>query len=518
MRQSGVKLRLITSLVLSLLIGSLAPCSWANVTVPSIIGDHMVLQNGSAIPVWGKADPWEEVTVTLGKQVKKVVTESNGKWMIKLGRVKTSSTPLEMTIAGKGNTIKVKDILVGEVWVGSGQSNMEMQVSRVNNAQQEIAAANYPEIRLFSVKLATSDVPLDNCEGAWAVCTPETVSNFSAVLFFFGRDLYKELNTPMGLINTSWGGSPADAWTSAETLASTPDFKPALEYWSNQQKEYPAKKAAYDKAFTEWNAAAEKAKAEGKPEPGNKPATVYAPWHASGLYNAMILPLVPFSIKGAIWYQGESNAGSAYLYRKLFPAMINDWRNAWGGKPFPFYFVQLANFLDRKPEPDGSAWAELREAQNMTLSQKNTGQAVIIDIGDAKDIHPKNKQDVGKRLALNALAKDYHKHVVYSGPTYKSMKVKGKEIILSFKDTKGGLVAKDGTLKSFAIAGADQKFVWADAVIMGKKIIVSSEKVDAPVAVRYAWADNPECTLYNGERLPASPFRTDTWPGLTAPK
>ena len=521
MRKSGLKLRVIVTLALSALVAALAPAGWANVTVPSIIGDHMVLQNGAAIPVWGKADPGEAVTVTLGKQVKKTVTAQDGKWMVKLGRVKAASAPLEMTIAGKGNTISVKDILVGEVWIGSGQSNMEWPMKAINNSAQEIAAANYPEIRLFTVKKNVAAEPQDNCEGVWNVCTPATVPDFSAVLFLFGRDLHKELNTPMGLINTSWGGTPAESWTSSQTLNNTPDYKPYLDFWKAVVTDYPAKKEAFDKALVEWNAAAEKAKAEGKPEPKDKPSAPWNPgpsWQPAGLYNAMIMPIVPFPIKGAVWYQGESNAGSAYAYRKLFPAMITDWRNAWGGKPFSFYYVQLANFMERKPEPDGSGWAELREAQNITLSLKNTGQAVIIDIGDAKDIHPKNKQDVGKRLALNALSKDYHKRVVYSGPTYKSMKIKGKEIILSFKDTKGGLIAKGGTLKSFAIAGADQKFVWADAMIKGKKIYVSSDKVAAPVAVRYAWADNPECSLYNGAGLPASPFRTDTFTGVTQPK
>ena len=504
-------------LLMTALITGMAPFAWANVSLPSIIGDHMVLQNGTTIPIWGKADPGEAVTVNMGKQTKKTVADQSGKWMVKLGRVKTSSTPMEMTIAGK-NTITIKDILVGEVWVGSGQSNMEWPVKLANNAQQEMAAANYPEIRLFTVIKATSDTPLDNCTGAWTCCSPETIPDFSAVLFFFGRDLHKELNVPMGLINTSWGGSPAEVWTSAETLKNTPDFKPGVDFFNKIIAEYPAKKEAYDKSVAEWNAAAEKAKLDGKPEPPNKPGFLYPPWHPSGLYNAMILPIVPFSIKGAVWYQGESNAGGAYTYRKLFPAMINDWRTVWGGKPFPFYYVQLANFLDQKPEPGDSGWAELREAQNMTLSLKNTGQAVIIDIGEAKDIHPKNKQDVGKRLALNALAKDYHKHVVYSGPTYRSMRVKDHKIILSFKDTKGGLIAKGGTLKSFSIAGSDQKFVWANAEIKGNKIIVSADNVPDPVAVRYAWADNPECSLYNGAGLPASPFRTDTWPGITAPK
>jgi sialate O-acetylesterase len=291
-----------------------------------------------------------------------------------------------------------------------------------------------------------------------------------------------------------------------------------VQSWDKQVADFPEAQKAYETALEEWQKAAEQAKASGAQEPPkpDAPRGPDHPWRAAGLYNAMIAPLVPYAIQGAVWYQGESNAGRAYQYRKLFPVMIQDWRNAWGQGPFSFYFVQLANFTEVLPEPDESNWAELREAQTMTLKLKNTGMAVIIDIGEAKDIHPKNKQDVGKRLALNALAKDYGKKVTWSGPLYKSMRIADDKVILRFAHTDGGLAVRGGdALKGFAIAGKDRKFVWADAEIKGNTVVVSSPQVLKPAAVRYAWANNPVCNLVNGTGLPASPFRTDQWPGQT---
>lgn len=350
------------------------------------------------------------------------------------------------------------------------------------------------------------------------MCSPETVPGFSAVGYFFGRELHKELNVPIGLIHTSWGGTPAESWTRRGALESVPDCMPILERFDEAMAKYPEAKKKYDESMIAWKEDVKKAKAEGK-NPPRRPGAPFGPGNPhspAGLYNAMIAPLIPYSIGGAIWYQGESNAGRAYQYRKLFPAMITNWRKDWGQGDFPFLFVQLANFMAVDPEPVDSAWAELREAQLMTLALPNAGMAVIIDIGEARDIHPKNKQDVGKRLALWALGKSYGKKQVYSGPIYKSKRTEGNKITLEFEHVGGGLAAGGGEpLKGFAVAGADRKFVWADAKIDGNTVIISSDEVSEPAAVRYGWANNPVCNLYNKEGLPASPFRTDDWPGVT---
>jgi sialate O-acetylesterase len=320
------------------------------------------------------------------------------------------------------------------------------------------------------------------------------------------------------MIHTSWGGTPAEAWTRRGVLKSDTDFRPILERYDEAVRKYPQTKKEHEQKIEQWKQAVERAKAEGK-KPPRRPRDPFGPGHPhspSGLYNAMIAPVIPYGIQGAIWYQGESNAGRAYQYRKLFPAMIKNWRKDWEQGDFPFLFVQLANFRAVEPDPNESDWAELREAQLMTLAIPNAGMATIIDIGEANDIHPKNKQDVGKRLALWALAKTYGKEMVYSGPLYKSMEIKGHQIVLGFDHVGGGLVAGGGErLKGFAVAGADRKFIWADARIEGDRVVVGSDQVSEPVAVRYAWADNPVCNLYNREGLPASPFRTDQWPGVT---
>jgi len=480
----------------------------------------MLVQQDMRIPIWGRAAPGETVTVKLGDDTDRAVADKSGRWTASLPKRKAGG-PLEMTISGKDDTLTISDILVGEVWVCSGQSNMQWTVSNSNNPENETKAANYPEIRLFSVERVVAKEPREDCKGAWSVCSPETIPNFTAVGYYFGRELHTTLGVPVGLIHASWGGTPAGSWTTRPTLEADRDFTPILDRWAALEKNYPAAKKAHDEAMAKWRAAAEKAKAEGKPEPG-KPRAPIHPMHAhrpAGLYNAMIAPLIPYAIQGAIWYQGESNASCAYQYRTLFPAMIQDWRHEWGQGAFPFLFVQLANFTDVLPDPAPSDWAELREAQLMTLDLRNTGMAVIIDIGEAKDIHPRNKQDVGKRLALNALAKTYGKRIPYSGPMFKSMRVKGDTAVLRFDHTDDGLVAKGGgPLKGFAVAGKDRQFVWAHAVIDGKKVIVSAEGVEKPVAVRYAWANNPICNLFNGAGLPASPFRTDDWPGVTVDK
>ena len=516
-KRSGLNKHIVLILSSILLLVS-AGAAVADVKLPAIIGDNMVLQQGGKVSIWGWADPGEEVTAGVSWLSMKwaVTADKDGKWSFQMNAPKAGG-PHEMTLTGK-NTITIKNILVGEVWVGSGQSNMQMTVQSSANATEEIAGADYPKIRLFSVTRKVAETPQADCEGSWVECSPETVPGFSAVAYFFGRHLHKELDVPVGLIHTSWGGTPAEAWTRREALEANPDCAEILKRYEDAVANYPQAMKEYEQKQVAWKQAAENAKADGKRQP-RRPRAPFGPGNAnapSGLYNAMIAPLIPYGIQGAIWYQGESNAGRSYQYRTLFPDMIKNWRNDWGRGKFPFLFVQLANFMQTKPEPGESAWAELREAQTMTLTLPKTGMAVIIDIGDADNIHPKNKQDVGKRLALWALADTYGKKLVYSGPIYKSMKVDGGSIVLKFDHVGGGLVAKgDETLKGFSVAGADRKFVWADAKIDGDTVVVSSDKVSEPAAVRYAWADNPVCNFYNKEDLPASPFRTDKWPGVT---
>lgn len=491
----------------------------ADVELPAVIGDNMVLQRHQRVPIWGTADPGEKVTVTFAGQQVTTTAKPDGRWMLRLTAL-AAGGPYEMTVAGK-NTTALQNVLVGEVWACSGQSNMAFSVRASNNAEEEIAAANYPQIRLLTVPRVPASEPVSDIEAEWVVCSPETVPNFSAVGYFFGRDIHKELGVPVGLINTSWGGTPAESWTTRPTLKEDPDFVPIIDRWNQARENYPEQKKKHEEALAKWKEDVEKAKAEGKQPPRQPypPLFERKQYEPSSLYNGMIAPLIPYAIRGAIWYQGESNAGRAHQYRKLFSAMIRDWRLQWGQGAFPFLFVQLANFRAREPEPGDSAWAELREAQSMALKLPRAGQAVIIDIGDADDIHPKNKQDVGRRLALNALAIAYGRDIVYSGPTYSFMEKEDGRIRLHFDHVGGGLTAKGGgPLKGFAIAGPDRKFAWADAVIDGDTVVAGSDQVPQPVAVRYGWANNPECNLYNREGLPASPFRTDGWPGITEGK
>lgn len=472
------------------------------------------------MPIWGWAEPGEEIVIfyTPSSVAWGAIADEQGRWLTKIGPL-TAGGPFDLTIKAK-NTVVLKNVLVGEVWVCSGQSNMEWPVKQAANSDAEIAEANYPNIRLFTVQKRVSDEPMSDCVGRWQQCSPQAVWGFSAVGYFFGRELYQKLNVPIGLIHTSWGGTPAEAWTSRDYLEIDKDFELIIERYKKAVEVYPKAKKKFEEERRKFEETAAQLKAEGKKVPRRPrfqaPMGPDHPHSPAGLYNGMLAPIIPYGIAGAIWYQGESNADRAYQYRKLFPTMIKSWRDSWRQGDFPFLFVQLANFMKVVDEPTESEWAELREAQSMTLSLAKTGIAVIIDIGEADDIHPKNKQDVGSRLALWALAKTYGRELVYSGPTYKSMDIDGNKVVLHFKHTGGGLVAKGSPLKGFAIAGADRKFVWADARIEGDTVVVSSEKVAEPVAVRYAWANNPVCNLYNAEGLPASPFRTDIWPGLSA--
>ncbi|MBI1930030.1 sialate O-acetylesterase [Candidatus Poribacteria bacterium] len=479
----------------------------AEVKPAGIFTDNLVLQQGIEVPIWGTGEPGEKVTVALNAQTKVCTTQNDGRWMVKLDPLKAGG-PFELMITGE-NTITLKNVLVGEVWVCAGQSNMEWPVNDSANSTEEIANANYPQIRLFTVPRRAANTPQNDVNGEWQQCSPATIGNFSAVAYFFGRELQKSINVPIGLIHTSWGGTRAELWTSRRALESEPELKGIIDGYKQKLTAYAKAMVTYQKVLEKHNRAVAKAKEKGKKPPPD-PTPPKAPGkEPSTLYNGMIAPLLPYAIRGVIWYQGESNAGGASRYRSLFPAMIKNWREDWGQGAFPFLFVQLANFIDRKPEPSESLWAELREAQLMARSVPKTAMVVTIDIGDAKDIHPKNKQEVGRRLSLTAQAIAYDKKIVYSGPIYKSMQLEGSKVRLSFDHIGSGLEAKGEKLTGFAIAGKNRKFVWADARIEGNTVVVWSDQVSKPVAVRYAWADNPECNLYNKEGLPASPFRTD---------
>lgn len=457
----------------------------AEVTLPLMFSNNMVLQQGIPIPVWGWAKPGEKVTVTLDKSMVSVRTAKTGKWRVNLPKMNYGG-PYKMVVKGK-NMITMENVLIGEVWICSGQSNMEFKVSGTKNAEAEIATANYPDIRLFTVKRRIAQTPQEKLdEGEWSVCTPKTVPGFSAVGYFFGRNLYEKLKVPVGLIHTSWGGTVAETWTSPETIATDPDFAELLQ-----------KLKTVDMAAT-------------KVAPNNYPTL---------LYNGMIHPLVPYGIRGAIWYQGESNAPRAKQYNRIFPNMIADWRTKWNQGNFPFLFVQLANFKKPVIVPSESEWAELRESQTKTLRLENTGMATIIDVGMADNIHPTDKQTVGYRLSLAARKVAYGESLVYTGPTFSGMKVDGNRVYLTFDHVGKGLRVHNlyGYVNGFSVAAENGEFKWAKASIVNENtIMVVSEAVDKPAAVRYGWADNPDdLNLCNSEELPANPFRTDNRPGIT---
>ncbi|MDP4240737.1 MAG: sialate O-acetylesterase [Bacteroidota bacterium] len=638
----------------------------AKVKLPSIFTTNMVLQQQSDVPFWGEATPNKKVKITTSwnGKVYETVATSTGKWETKVS-TPVFGGPYTIDISD-GSKIKLENVLIGEVWVCSGQSNMEMPLAgwgKVMNFEQEISAANYPNVRLLQVVKNTSTKPLNDLNpamGGWVPCSPQTVREFSSVAYFFGKNLYDNKNIPIGLINTSWGGTIAEAWTSGNSLKTMPDFTaPVLTMEKNSSDVNVDPKAKYDHDLTIWKNEVEKADKgklngqavwakmnldetdwktmnipdvwENQGLPGfdgvvwfRKTVDIPTDWqnkdlklnldmiddndvtyfngvevgHTEGynlsrtynipanlvtagkavitvrvhdlgggggiygnaallklslstdkfialaggwkyktgfsmsdipaapkswnepnrptvLFNAMINPIIPFTIKGAIWYQGESNADRAYQYRELFPLMIKDWRKHWNLN-FPFYFVQLANYTKVLDEPAPSDWAELREAQLKTLNLENTGMAVTIDIGDAKDIHPKNKQEVGRRLSLIARANAYGEAISFSGPIYDTYRIEGNTIRIKFKYVEGGLKIRNGEkLTGFEIAGLDHKFKWADATIVGNDVIVSCPAVENPIAVRYAWAENPVCNLFNSADLPASPFRTDDWKGVT---
>ncbi len=628
----------------------------ADVKVARIFSSNMVLQQGLANPLWGWADKNEKITIQFAGKTVKSTADKNGKWKTTLP-VMEYGGPYTLIVEGK-NRIELKDILIGEVWVCSGQSNMEWVVNNVNNSEEEIAEANYPKLRMFTVPREIGQFPVDDLEGGqWEECTPNNVGHFSAVGYFFARKLLEELNVPIGMINTSWGGTVAETWISPENVSKDPGFIQALselkqldtenyeqeklskllglfdgqipsedgglkdgkalyaapnledEDWAtikapllwensgypevdgiawyrtrfmltkeqaqNSAELYLSKVDDKDMTWINGNLVGQtnaynedriydvptgvlqegenvlavrvadngggggiygedkdlylKVKDERIPLAGKwKIKFTQVSLAAKGmrpndyptlLYNGMINPIVPYGIKGAIWYQGESNASRAFQYRRVFQTLIKDWRQQWGIGDFPFLWVQLANFMQADEQPTDSEWAELREAQTMALALPNTGMASTIDIGEANDIHPRNKQDVGLRLGLNALKVAYHKDVVNSGPMYQSIEVKGSKAIIHFTETGSGLELKDkyGYLKAFSIAGADKRFYWAKGEILNdNSVVVYSDEVENPVAVRFGWGNNPEdLNLFNNEGLPAVPFRTDSWKGIT---
>ena len=641
----------------ALLIGLTVTEINANVTLPKIFTDNMVLQRDVKVPVWGWAAKGEKVNITFAGKKYSSVPDATGKWVIYLAPLAVGG-PYEMVIKGK-NELTLKNILMGEVWLCSGQSNMEMPLAgwgRIKDFQKEISEAKYPNIRLFTVPQRMSEKPLKDIEnGRWEECNPATITNFSASAYFFGRNLYRELNIPIGLIHSSWGGTVAETWVSAGAINTMPDFKPVVQqmegmdweklretssllakqwndniekndigltqhwenadvndkdwqtmiipqlwegaglrdfdgvvwyrheimltepeaaagitlklgmiddgdvtyvngtkvgsiigkysepreykvdasvlhngkniiavriidngggggFWSNAKDVYYVSNTGNHSLAVEWKYKPS-IKTDARPEANLGPNS-----YPTLLHNAMIQPLLPLAIRGAIWYQGEANTARAYQYQTLFPTLISDWRTQFNNPQMPFIYAQLANFMPARNEPVESEWAELREAQAKTLSVPNTAMAVLIDIGEAGDIHPKNKQDVGYRLSLPALKMVYGKNIVFSGPTYKSMKIEGNKIRLTFDNIGSGLITKDkyGYVKGFAIAGENKKLVWAKAYLEGNEIVVYNDSIANPIAVRYAWADNPDdASLYNKEGLPASPFRTDDWKGIT---
>ncbi len=478
----------------------------AEVKLPAIISDHMLLQQQMPVRIWGKASPGEKIALEINGQRASAVADGAGAWEAFLPPM-SAGGPYDMTIHG-ANELNVHDVLVGEVWVGSGQSNMELPMTRVNDSDAEIAAANFPQIRLFTVKKKVSDAPLDDVVGSWSPCTPEAVKNFSAVGYFFSRYIHQNRHVAVGFIHSSWGGTPAESWTVRPVLEANPLLKPILDEWDQTLTAYPAANQKYEQQLADWKVKAAAAKADGKPLP-RAPGAPAGPGHPNtpgGLWNGMIAPITPYAIRGALWYQGESNANTkhAYQYRYLFSAMIEDWRREWAQGDFPFLFVQLANFQSN------GTWPVLRESQTDTLELRNTGMAVIDDIGEPKDIHPKNKQEVGRRLGLAARAIAYGEKIEYSGPLFRQLTRSDNALRIFFDHTGDGLDSRGGDkLLGFEIAGKDGNFVPADARIDGETVVVMSEQVTDPQKVRYAWADDPKCTLENKDGLQASPFRAE---------
>jgi len=484
--------------------------SRAEVKVPAIFSDHMVLQRDTVAPVWGSAAPNEDVTVTVAGQSKSARAGADGKWRVDLAKLPAGG-PHTLTVKGS-NTLTIADVLIGEVWLGSGQSNMAFTVNRAQNFEQEQAAAKFPQIRHFKEESTSAATAQSEPKGRWVICAPDTVGAFSAALYFFGRELHATLQVPVGLINSSVGGTPIEAWIAPEAQRASAELKPFFA--SIDAANAPPTDAArkkYERDLAAWQAAVKQARTEKQkaPKRPQDPAAVAArKADIGGLFNGKIAPLIPYGLRGMLWYQGEANStpAKAPYYQHQLPLLVRDWRARWRSE-FSVAWVQLPNFAGA-----GRDWPPVREAMLKTLALPKTGMAVTIDIGEADNIHPKNKQDVGHRLALWALGTVYRRDVpAVSSPLPAGQSVRGEEIVLRFQYASRGLVAKGGELKGFVIAGADRQWQPARARIDGDTVVVSSPEVKAPVAVRYAWENLPTCNLYNGAGLPASPFRTDDW-------
>lgn len=490
--------------------------SRANVKLPSVISNNMVLQQQTKVALWGWGSPGEKISIltSWNGRTARVTTGADGKWIT---YVKTAKAGGPYTIKFKGNNeLRVENVLLGEVWLASGQSNMEFFVTKTKNAsytgvlnyEEEIKAADYFGIRMIDVANKVAETPQYEFTGDWKVCKPGTVDTFSAVAYYFAREVHTKTGFPVGIINATWGGTPAESWTKKEVLENDKDFKVILDRYQQQCQEYPKASAEYKEALAKWKSDTSRGKG-GAPKEPMGPNSNKSPYK---LYNGMIVPIIPYTLKGVIWYQGENNAEHAYQYRRLFPAMIHNWRDDFKNSSLPFYFVQISPHRSQNPE--------IREAQLLTYRNvAHTGMAVTIDNGDSLDIHPRNKKLVGERLSLWALHNEYGQKVVYSGPLYKSMKISGNKIRIQFDYAADGLVAKGSApLREFTIAGSDEKFVPANAVIEGNEVVVWSDAIDKPVAVRFAWRNVPLPNLYNKAFLPASPFRTDSWKGVTEGK
>lgn len=546
-----MRLRRLALLALSLGTAlSLAAALRAEVKLAAVFTDHAVLQREAVVPIWGTARRGEKITVTFRGQTLATKADRNGNWRVNLAPMPVQPYPADLVVDGS-NTITLHDVVVGDVWLCSGQSNMEWPVRLADNAFLETTTAHFPLIRHFKVATQLAhDAPAASVQGSWTVCTADTVQHFTAVGFFFARELHRDLGVPIGILNISWGGTPIESWLSPSMLAATPHAASVSSAWAQTVGDYPAKKAAYDQKLADWQRRADAAKAAGQPEPADKPwrpAGPGLPEEPTTCWFGMVAPVVPFAVRGVVWYQGESNVGRDTEYRDLFPALVTGWRDAWSAAaqpptpaeeerkkkrrkneeqpaqpepasiaplsgPTPFLFVQLPNYADNNP--DGTAWARLREAQAAALALPATGMAVAIDEGDSAVLHPTHKQEIGRRLALVARAQVHGEGVDYAGPAYAEHSFQPDGTVrIRFDHAEIGLVCRGPRVQGFQLAGADRVFRPAEARIEGDTVVVSSPEVKAPMAVRYAFANDPqpEPNLYNGAGLPAAPFRTDNW-------